>query len=383
VTEGGRLSIGPEAFASLPVAGSGVAYVNAEALLGARYQLTEALSLGVGAGPGIAQGLGTPTFRGLANLAFAPSRAARVAPTAGAIDTDRDGVLDPGDLCVTVPSGEHPDPARRGCPARDTDGDGVFDHDDVCVDVPRGEHADAQRLGCPSPDADHDGVFDADDRCPTDPQGDHADPTRRGCPDGDRDGDQVRDSADQCVDVAAGARPDPARVGCPVLDRDGDSVADGDDRCPDQPGAPSSDPARNGCPGLVIVRAGVIQIMQPVFFATGRDVILAQSFSVLGAVTDTLRAAPEIRRISVEGHTDDVNDDAGNLALSERRAASVVRYLVEHGIDAARLEAHGFGESRPVRSIVGLRRRARAEARSVNRRVEFRIVDPAPTASNP
>ena len=110
------------------------------------------------------------------------------------------------------------------------------------------------------------------------------------------------------------------------------------------------------------------------------------SFPVLEAVRVTLQATPDLRRVAVEGHTDDANDDASNLDLSNRRAASVLRYLVEHGIDAGRLEAHGFGEARPLRPITDargrpLRRRALNEARAANRRVEFRIVDPAPPAA--
>jgi OOP family OmpA-OmpF porin len=53
----------------------------------------------------------------------------------------------------------------------------------------------------------------------------------------------------------------------------------------------------------------------------------------------------------IEGHTDNVGDDAANLALSDKRAAAVMRYLVERaGIDASRLEAKGFGASKPVAS---------------------------------
>jgi outer membrane protein OmpA-like peptidoglycan-associated protein len=87
--------------------------------------------------------------------------------------------------------------------------------------------------------------------------------------------------------------------------------------------------------------------------------------------------------VAIEGHTDDVNDDAANMDLSNRRAASVLRWLTDHGIAATRLEAHGFGETRPVRPIAGLRRRALRDARAMNRRVEFRIVDPAIAAPTP
>jgi outer membrane protein OmpA-like peptidoglycan-associated protein len=256
-------------------------------------------------------------------------------------DTDHDGVMDPDDLCVTTPAGEHPDPARRGCPLGDADGDTVLDPDDQCVNQAQG----------PTPD-----------------------PARRGCPDGDNDSDGVRNQLDQCRDVGQGPNPDPARVGCPRSDRDGDSVWDDQDHCPDQPGAPNPDPSRNGCPGLVRVANGLIQISTPVFFATNRDVILPRSFAILTAVADVLRASEGIRRVSVEGHTDDVGNATRNMGLSERRAASVVRWLVDHGIQMSRLESHGFGSTRPLITVTGLRGRAQRDARAQNRRVDFRIV---------
>jgi outer membrane protein OmpA-like peptidoglycan-associated protein len=291
-------------------------------------------------------------------------------------DTDRDGVLDTDDLCVDVPQGEHPDPARRGCPLGDRDRDGVLDQEDHCVDVPQGEHPNPERRGCPLADTDSDGVFDNEDQCVNEPQGEHPDPARRGCPDGDADSDGVLNGQDQCRDVPAGAHPDPARAGCPLPDRDGDTIVDPLDHCPDQPGAPHPDPNRNGCPGLVRVSGCQIQINSPVFFATNRDQILPRSFPVLQAVGDALRATPDIRRVSIEGHTDDVGDDARNMDLSNRRAASVQRWMVEHQVEAGRLEFHGFGETRPLRAVTGLRGRAQRDARSQNRRVDFRIVDP-------
>jgi OOP family OmpA-OmpF porin len=57
---------------------------------------------------------------------------------------------------------------------------------------------------------------------------------------------------------------------------------------------------------------------------------------------------PELR-LSIEGHTDADGDDDFNRELSERRADSVRRYLVErYGVDGGRLEAVGHGEARPV-----------------------------------
>lgn len=284
-------------------------------------------------------------------------------------DTDSDGVNDPDDQCVSEPAGQHPDPARRGCPAADTDSDGVFDPDDQCVNEAAGEHPDAARPGCPLADDDHDGVYGSDDQCPTEPAGAHPNPERAGCPDGDEDHDGVFDHADQCRTEPVGLHPDPARAGCPAPDRDHDNVPDATDHCPDRPGAPSPNPARNGCPGLVLVTDGQVRINRPVFFGNNSDAVLPTSTPVLRAVADALAATPEIRQVSVEGHTDDVGDDARNLDLSRRRAASVVRWLTTTGrIDAARLVSDGFGETRP------LAQGTTPAVRAQNRRVEFRIV---------
>jgi outer membrane protein OmpA-like peptidoglycan-associated protein len=214
-------------------------------------------------------------------------------------------------------------------------------------------------------------VLDHLDACPSTPAGDTADPARPGCPDPDTDGDRVTDGVDACPREHASLHPDPDRPGCPLPDRDHDSVIDEDDTCPDIFGSPSPDPSRHGCPGLVRIEGGVVRILQPVFFATARDRILPRSRGVLQAVADALAATPEIRRMTIDGHTDDVGDDGANLELSERRARNVMAWLVEHGIAASRLEAHGYGESRP------LQRGRSTRARSVNRRVMFRILDPA------
>jgi OmpA-OmpF porin, OOP family len=70
-------------------------------------------------------------------------------------------------------------------------------------------------------------------------------------------------------------------------------------------------------------------------------------------------------RFRISGHTDSVGSDAYNQGLSERRAKSVGDYLVEHGVQAQRLDAVGYGESRPVAT------NDTVEGRAKNRRVEI------------
>ena len=396
-----RFAVGPEAILATQVIGAeGLTreHTSLEVLLGAHYNIAKLIQVGLAGGLGVLRQPGTPDGRLLLRVAYAPIRDNRpdtdgdgildvddACPrvkgvrtsdraTNGCPPSDRDGdkVVDSEDLCPDEPMGKAPDPERRGCPLPDRDHDGVLDRDDICPDVHMGNTPDPARLGCPVGDRDGDGVLDTADLCPDTPQGDQPDPARLGCPAGDRDRDGIVDSVDQCPEVPAGLHPDSTRPGCPLPDRDHGSVPDNADACPDKPGAPNADAKKNGCPGgLISVQDGQIQILKPVFFATDQDVILAQSYPVLQEMAAVLKHATEIKKLAVEGHTDDRGGAAHNLDLSQRRANSVVRYLVLQGIDATRLEAHGYGQTRPIRE------NTTQPGRAANRRVEFRVTDPA------
>jgi outer membrane protein OmpA-like peptidoglycan-associated protein len=225
-------------------------------------------------------------------------------------------------------------------------------------------------------DIDRDGVLDGDDFCPATPQGAHPDRRRLGCPDEDTDSDGVFNTEDVCPTIPIGLVPDPLRLGCPAPDRDGDTLPDATDACPDIVGGPSRDPARNGCPGLVSVDAREIHLLAPVYFAFRRESVLPQSVPVLEAIRDALVLTPRIRRVRIEGHTDLHGIPAYNNDLSRHRAAYVERWLVEHGVEASRLESYGFGASRPIEASRS------PEASERNRRVELHIIDPVPPTSD-
>lgn len=179
---------------------------------------------------------------------------------------------------------------------------------------------------------------------------------------GDRDGDGVPDSEDLCPD-----QPGPKEYdGCP--DRDGDGVPDNIDKCPDQPG-----PVENeGCPTeepQVVLETNRIKIKTNILFETGSAVIQRQSYKLLDEVYGVLAKHPEIGKVRVEGHTDNRGAREYNLDLSQRRAKSVVDYLVKKGIPSPRLTARGYGFDRPVAT------NATPLGRAKNRRVEFNIVD--------
>ena len=368
-----RFNIGPEVWFSSHALNDKFffrRYTSVEVLVSAHYLIADTIRLGVGIGGAALQDIGTPDVRALFRIAYAPVR--RPPAAVVILDHDRDGIFDNEDACPYEAGVRTTNPKTNGCPPPpDRDNDGVLDSDDLCPDEPAGAHADPKRPGCPARDSDDDGVYDFEDLCPDTPAGPHPDPKKKGCPAMDSDGDGFFDYEDECPQVPAGTHPDPEHKGCPKADRDHDSVPDDVDACPDKPGAPSSDPKKNGCPGLVEVKNGVIVIFQPVFFATNKDKILPPSFPVLNAVADALKAEPEIKKVMIEGHTDDRGKTSRNMELSDRRAKSVLRYLVIHGIEPERLDSQGYGDSKPVatnKTSVG---------RAANRRVEFHIVEPA------
>lgn len=104
---------------------------------------------------------------------------------------------------------------------------------------------------------------------------------------------------------------------------------------------------------------------QGIFFDTGSDVLRPESTPTLQEIGQTLKDHPDLR-IAIEGHTDNVGSDASNQALSETRAAAVKAFLVAaYDLDENRMEAQGFGPSKPATS------NDTPEGRQQNRRVEL------------
>lgn len=110
---------------------------------------------------------------------------------------------------------------------------------------------------------------------------------------------------------------------------------------------------------------GIIAL-ENVFFDTDKDILKPESKLELDNLVKFLDKYQKIK-IQLRGHTDSEGDDAHNLDLSERRAKSVVNYLVEHGIDKARLTSKGFGETDPIAD------NNTPEGRAKNRRTEYKI----------
>lgn len=102
-----------------------------------------------------------------------------------------------------------------------------------------------------------------------------------------------------------------------------------------------------------------------ILFDSGSDKIRPESTPTLKEIGKMLTDHADLK-ILIEGHTDNVGDDASNMSLSERRAAAVSGHLTSnYGVDAARLQSKGFGETKPVAG------NDTSEGRQNNRRVEL------------
>ncbi len=122
-------------------------------------------------------------------------------------------------------------------------------------------------------------------------------------------------------------------------------------------------------PPRVEVRDNKIEFKEKIQFENNKSVILPQSFSLLDDIVKVIKDNEHIKRIAIEGHASAEGDPKRNLTLSDERAKSVMKYCVDHGIDAKRLTAKGFGITKPIAD------NATEEGREKNRRVEFNIVE--------
>jgi outer membrane protein OmpA-like peptidoglycan-associated protein len=101
-------------------------------------------------------------------------------------------------------------------------------------------------------------------------------------------------------------------------------------------------------------------------FSTGKAVLDAGGQQVLDRLAALLKESPAAK-MEIVGHADAVGSGASNQTLSEARAESVKRYLIEHGVSAERLTARGEGEEQPLGD------NATEAGRQLNRRIDFRV----------
>jgi len=229
----------------------------------------------------------------------------------------------------------------------DDDKDGVINSKDKCPTTPRG--AKVNQYGCELDD-DKDGVVNSKDKCPTTPMG--AKVNQHGCElDDDKDG--VVNSKDKCPTTPSGAKVN--QHGC-ELDDDKDGVVNSIDKCPDTIYGATID--NHGC---------AVTVDLHINFDTDSSIIKNTYENKIEEFANFLKKYPSVKA-KIEAHTDSTGSQKYNEKLSQRRANSAVKALVDLQIDANRLEAIGYGELKPIQS------NQTKEGRASNRRVEAIII---------
>lgn len=107
-------------------------------------------------------------------------------------------------------------------------------------------------------------------------------------------------------------------------------------------------------------------IIYGICFGTDSATLKPESTETLNKILETVKFRPSLKLV-IEGHTDWQGTDEYNLKLSQQRAQAVVDWLVQKGIQGSRLEAKGFGESKPVAD------NSKPDGRALNRRVEIAV----------
>lgn len=337
-----KVVIGPEVTTSTVVSDSGDGFfarrtTPVQLILGTHARIGS-FQIGAGVGPGLTRAMGTPDWRLLGSLVYFPEPPKKPVAPPPPTDRDEDGIADGVDACPDSPGPANEDPKKNGCPPpKDRDGDGIADDDDACPDEFGEATDDPKTNGCPKPkDRDEDGVLDDDDACPDESGVKTEDPKTNGCPE--------------------------------PKDTDGDGITDDQDACINDRGPSSEDPKKNGCPKVIVV-ADEVKILERIEFDTNKASIRPESDGILKAIAEILTQHEEIKRVQIQGHTDNKGSKALNKNLSQRRAASVLKWLVKAGIDASRLESKGFGQEQPIDT------NDTDAGRQNNRRVQFIILD--------
>jgi len=118
---------------------------------------------------------------------------------------------------------------------------------------------------------------------------------------------------------------------------------------------------------VVVEPVEAVRVELDVKFDFDKAQVKQESYGDIKALADFMKQYPQTSTV-VEGHTDSVGSDAYNQGLSERRASAVRDVLVnQYGVESGRVQAVGYGESRPVAD------NATADGRAINRRVEAEV----------
>jgi len=372
--------------------------VPTELAVGVRVPVWRGIDFTGGVGVGLNYGIGTPKFRLIAGLRWAPDFR----------DLDNDGVYDRSDKCPAQPEDIDtfqdddgcPDPDNDGdmiidardrcpleaedkdtfedddgCPEKDNDKDGIDDLHDHCPLKPETKNNFRDEDGCPDvPDGDNDGVQDNMDKCPQEQEDRDKFQDEDGCPDPDNDMDEVPDDYDDCPidpEDMDGFEDDD---GCPDPDNDMDGVPDKQDQCADEKETINGRKDDDGCPdsgaSQVVLEEGRIAIRGVVEFKAGTTSVEQRSHALLQQVALTIKANPQLKKVRIDGHADVADTAAKDKEISLKRAQEVRGFLVmQGGVKPDRLVAVGFGRDKP-------KHKGRDKiSRIKNGRIEFSILE--------
>jgi outer membrane protein OmpA-like peptidoglycan-associated protein len=129
------------------------------------------------------------------------------------------------------------------------------------------------------------------------------------------------------------------------------------------------DPPPEPPPKRIEVKEDRVEVNETILFEYSGWGVVDESKGILDELAKTLNAHTEIKRLRIEGHTDTQGGAPQNLKLSKKRANSVMKYLVKQGVDAKRLSAEGYGQTKPIADNDS------EEGRAKNRRVAFTILE--------
>ena len=350
-----RLSLYAEAYGGANVASSPFGAANTsptEVDAALRIQLTKGVYLDLGGGAGVVRGWAAPDFR-----VFAGVRAGRepeeIAPPPPREpcdpDPDHDGICSP---CVE----------RLG---RQAEHAAVCKGVDQCPEIPEDKDGFEDTEGCPDPDNDKDGICDPwvdkegqlakykeicklNDKCPDDPEDKDDFEDEDGCPDPDDDSDKICDPW-----VKQRGELEKYAPRCKLVDQ-----------CPRVPENYNDWLDEDGCPDELKL------VIRNVFFHYNKVTMTPESAPELDNVVTILNKYTNVKKISIEGHTDTRGSPGYNRKLSAGRVKTVLTYLVQHGVDAKRLTAVGKGEDVPI--VIPEKNE---DDYQTNRRVEFVILE--------
>lgn len=119
--------------------------------------------------------------------------------------------------------------------------------------------------------------------------------------------------------------------------------------------------------GLESIEEGGSLVLKDIFFEFNKTTLLPESYPELNKVVSFMKDN-DIKLIEISGHTDSKGSESYNQKLSEGRALSVVNYLKSQGISSEKMQAVGYGESKPIDTNFSEKGQAR------NRRVEFTLL---------